>query len=271
MHPLRRTRPHAPAVQAGGNHRRHRDRAGRIPPSRPGDGIRAGTQRRRPREARRRGVLRLGTPALAAAGRTHHPQHHAAHERRGYADRRLRRPPRRAAYPGARHAQDHARHARAGQDGREDRRRREPPHGTFRHDPAEGQPHRLRGRHPQSHPRRPRVPPGQGQGYSHRVRSTFAGGHRRGVRRGRRRPHHVRQFHARNDPRGRAESRRPLRDRIERRHHALDDARLRRMRRRLHLGRCPDAPDQVARHVAQGLRIIRTRCRHRIVRTTVNP
>ena len=45
--------------------------------------------------------------------------------------------------------------------------------------------------------------PGQGQGYSHRVRSTFAGGHRRGVRRGRRRPHHVRQFHARNDPRGR--------------------------------------------------------------------
>ena len=68
----------------------------------------------------------------------------------------------------------------------------------------------------------------------------------------------------------REEGRRPLRDRIERRHHALDDARLRRMRRRLHLGRCPDAPDQVARHVAQGLRITQTPCRHRIIRTTVN-
>lgn len=88
--------------------------------------------------------------------------------------------------------------------------------------------------------------------------------------RGRCRPHHVRQFHACDDPRGREEGRRPLRDRIERRHHALDDARLRRMRRRLHLGRCPDAPDQVARHVAQGLRITQTPCRHRIIRTTVN-
>ena len=44
-----------------------------------------------------------------------------------------------------------------------------------------------------------RVTAGQGQGYSHRVRSALAGGHRRSIRRGRRRPHHVRQFHARPD------------------------------------------------------------------------
>ena len=121
----------------------------RIRPSRPRHALRAGASRRRPRETRRRGVLRIGPPAFAAAGRTHPAQHHAAHERRGDADRRLRRAARRAAHQSPRHPQDHARHARAGQDGREAGRRRKPPHGSFRHDPAERQPHRLRRRHPQ--------------------------------------------------------------------------------------------------------------------------
>ena len=58
------------------------------------------------------------------------------------------------------------------------------------------------------------------------------------------------------------EGRRTLRDRIERRHHARHDARLRRVRRRLHLGGRADAPDQVARHVAEGLRIARARTAH---------
>ena len=38
----------------------------------------------------------------------------------------------------ARHPQDHARHAHTGETGREDWRRLQPPHRTFRHDSAEG-------------------------------------------------------------------------------------------------------------------------------------
>ncbi len=105
-----------------------------------------------------------------------------------------------------------------------------------------------------------RIPGGQGQNDPHRMRCTHAGGYRRGFRGGRRRPHHVRQLYPGDDARSGAQGRRTLRNRIERRHHARQPARLRRMRRGLHLRRGVDPSDQVARHVAQGLRINRPSC-----------
>ncbi len=196
----------------GGHDRRDRNRATRSATPRSRNEIRTDPARRRPCRARRRGLLRLGTPALAASGRAHPAEHHAAHERRGDPDHRLRQAAGGTSYQGPRHAQDHARHARAGQDGREDRRRREPPHGPLRHDPAEGQPHRLRRRHPPRDRRCAPIPRGQRQDDPHRVRGPHAGRHRRGVRGGRRRPHHVRQLHPRNDPPGGREGRRTLRE-----------------------------------------------------------
>ena len=53
--------------------------------------------------------------------------------------------------PCAGYPQDHTRHAHAGETGREDWWRMQPPHRTLRHDPAEGQPCRFRRRHCQCH------------------------------------------------------------------------------------------------------------------------
>ena len=55
---------------------------------------------------------------------------------------------------------------------------------------------------PEGHPRRPRIPARQGQAAPHRVRGALAGGYRRGLCRRRRRPHHVRQLHPRDDAQG---------------------------------------------------------------------
>ena len=227
VHSRRRAGAYAPAVQAGGHHRRHRDRTssfstGSTPTVEFDQRIADGT-RVRPGDV---AFYVSGAPALAVAGRAHPAQHHAAHERRSDADRastwrgskgctpRCSTPARRrpacacwTKWP-----------SRLG--GGENHRM-----GLFdmillkdNHiDFAGGIRKAIRGAQ--------RIPRGQGQGYSDRVRSALAGGHRRSLRRRRRRPHHVRQFHARDDARGGRKGRRTLRNRVERRHHARYAAR----------------------------------------------
>ena len=56
-------------------------------------------------------------------------------------DRKIRRSPQRHKHPRSRHEKNHARNANAGERSCENRRRRQPPHRTFRYDSPERQPH----------------------------------------------------------------------------------------------------------------------------------
>ncbi len=225
-------------------------------PSRSRHALRTDAARRRPRRTRRRGVLRLGTPALAAAGRAHPAEHHAAHERRGDADRRLRRAARglhtkvldtRKTTPGMRVLDKMAVKIGGGENHRMglfDMILLKDNHIDF----AGGIRHAICRRAPNTSRPKARTIPIECEVRSlEDIDEVFAAG---GVDR-------IMFDNFTPDMTRRAveEGRRTLRDRIERRHHARHDARLCRVRRRFHLGRRADAPDQVARHVAQSLRI----------------
>ena len=80
-------------------------------------------------------------PAHRRADRAQLPGPHVGHR---HADAAVRRCRGRDARRDPRHAQDRAGPAHAGQAGRAPRRRTKPPHRPLRHDPDQGQPHRLR-------------------------------------------------------------------------------------------------------------------------------
>ena len=219
-----------------GHHRWHRDRTARSRTARPHRRIRPADRRRHARASGRRSLLRVRGPALAVAGRTHPAQHHAAHERRSHADGSLRGAARRAAHqrcstPARRRPAcaywtkwpSNWAAARTTRMGLFDMILLKDNHIDF----AGGIVPAIRGAKQYLRERDKNIPI--------EVRSPHARRYRPRLRGRRRRPHHVRQFLARDDAQGGRKGRRTLRNRVERRHHARYAAHLRRDGRGLHL------------------------------------